>query len=232
MAVTVDPSASAVDAAAAALAGYAFYRVPEAATAAVQAARLDGSGGGGANDGAYDDIDAAAAAVAPTFSTSTSSSHHRPCVLLTYSTASYRRLARCIPRAGELTVDIGSAYGDATALMASAAGEGNVLGLDVGSKFVAASKAKHPGLRFEQVDALEDPAFLARGEDSRRRRGSCDTSLHNLFLSYLLLLLLLLVLLLLWFILHQRVLYRSSNDSSGCFFRETLLRRRRRARAR
>ena len=45
-----------------------------------------------------------------------------PAVLLTYSTASYRRLARSVPRPGELTVEIGSAYGDATALMAAAVG--------------------------------------------------------------------------------------------------------------
>ena len=86
----------------------------------------------------------------------------RPKVLVCRSTKAYRRLALCVPRPGERTVDIGSAYGDATALMAEAAGEDAVLGIDVSKHFVDQSSAARPGLRFERLDALEDPALLAR----------------------------------------------------------------------
>ena len=86
----------------------------------------------------------------------------RPKVLVCRSTKAYRRLALCVPRPGERTVDIGSAYGDATALMAEAAGKDAVLGIDVSKHFVNQSSAARPGLRFERLDALEDPALLAR----------------------------------------------------------------------
>jgi len=86
----------------------------------------------------------------------------RPKVLVCRSTKAYRRLALCVPRPGERTVDIGSAYGDATALMAEAAGKDAVLGIDVSKHFVDQSSAARPGLRFERLDALEDPALLAR----------------------------------------------------------------------
>ena len=46
--------------------------------------------------------------------------------------------------------------------MARAAGPDRVLGLDVAHRFVSAARAKHPGLAFERLDALEDPAFLAQ----------------------------------------------------------------------
>ena len=86
----------------------------------------------------------------------------RPKVLVCRSTKAYRRLASCVPISGEKTVDIGSAYGDATALMAQAAGKGAVLGIDVSKHFVDQSSASRPDLRFERLDALEDPALLAR----------------------------------------------------------------------
>ena len=78
----------------------------------------------------------------------------RPKVLVCRSTKAYRRLALCVPRPGERTVDIGSAYGDATALMAEAAGKDAVLGIDVSKHFVDQSSAARPGLRFERLDAL------------------------------------------------------------------------------
>ena len=86
----------------------------------------------------------------------------RPKVLVCRSTKAYRRLASCVPISGEKTVDIGSAYGDATALMAQAAGKDAVLGIDVSKHFVDQSSASRPDLRFERLDALEDPALLAR----------------------------------------------------------------------
>ena len=142
-------AAGAVDAATVALARYSFYRVPEAPSAAAACRRevppLDGGLGVGARP---HDSDETAAANDETAAAAAA-------VLICYSTAAYRRLARSVPRRGERTVDVGSAYGDATALMATAAGAEHVLGLDVGAKFVAASRAKFPALRFEQLDALE-----------------------------------------------------------------------------
>ena len=84
-------------------------------------------------------------------------------VLLVASTEAFRRLARLVPRPGERVVDVGSAYGDATALMARATGDAStVLGLDVAQQFVDAATRNHPDVRFARVDALEDPAHFAR----------------------------------------------------------------------
>ena len=134
----------AIDSAAAALAPYDFYRVhergevsPPALVGGIPAAALDPR-------------------------SLPSLPRDRPCVLLSHSTETFRRLARSVPSPGEYTVDVGSAHGDATALMARAAGPDRVLGLDVAHRFVAAARAKHPGLAFERLDALEDPAFLAQ----------------------------------------------------------------------
>lgn len=134
----------AIDSAAAALAPYDFYRVhergevsPPALVGGIPAAALDPR-------------------------SLPSLPRDRPCVLLSHSTETFRRLARSVPSPGEYTVDVGSAHGDATALMARAAGPDRVLGLDVAHRFVSAARAKHPGLAFERLDALEDPAFLAQ----------------------------------------------------------------------
>ena len=51
-------------------------------------------------------------------------------VLLSHSTETFRRLARSVPSPGEYTVDVGSAHGDATALMRARRVD-RVLGLDV-----------------------------------------------------------------------------------------------------
>ena len=135
----------AIDSAAAALAPYDFYRVHERGEAPPPSALVGGTPAAA--------LDARSLPSLP---------RDRPCVLLSYSTETFRRLARSIPSPGEYTVDVGSAHGDATALMARAAGPDRVLGLDVAHRFVAAARAKHPGLTFERLDALEDPAFLAQ----------------------------------------------------------------------
>lgn len=191
--------AGAVSAAAAALADYVFYVVPEtpAGAAAFTARPSDppptdrwvGASSREERDGSpLGGSPAASAAAHPTDPTEgergrspggggrspgsiggSTTTPAPPCVLIVHSTASYRRLARGVPRFGELTVDVGAAHGDATTLMAQAAGTASVLGLDVSVKFVAAARKKHPGVRFEQLDALEDLAFLVR-TDARRDR--------------------------------------------------------------
>jgi precorrin-6B methylase 2 len=86
-------------------------------------------------------------------------------VVLCYSTAEYRALARGIPQPARdrKAVDIGSAYGDATAVLAAALGPaGSVLGIDVSRDFISASSARFPSIRFARVDVLEDPVFAAQ----------------------------------------------------------------------
>ena len=95
----------AIDSAAAALAPYDFYRVHERGEAPPPSALVGGTPAAA--------LDARSLPSLP---------RDRPCVLLSYSTETFRRLARSIPSPGEYTVDVGSAHGDATALMARAAG--------------------------------------------------------------------------------------------------------------
>jgi len=88
-----------------------------------------------------------------------------PVVLLTETTRAFRHVAASLPN--PLTdiriVDIGSAYGDATQMMADAMGDSSrVLGVDVGAQFVLGAAQRFPQLHFEQLDVLEDGMFAVQ----------------------------------------------------------------------
>ncbi|CAM9961473.1 unnamed protein product, partial [Heterosigma akashiwo] len=62
-----------------------------------------------------------------------------------------------------LAVDIGSAFGNtAGALAATLKDPARVLGIDVGWKFVQASRQNYPDIRFERLDVLEDFEFVSQ----------------------------------------------------------------------
>ena len=106
---------------------------------------------------------ATAAAVASRLQLHRDDSSSSRSVVLCRSTATYRALARRVPREGERCADVGSAHGDATAALAAAVGDASlVVGVDVSAAFVELSRSRHPTIRFERLDALEDPALLAR----------------------------------------------------------------------
>ena len=86
-------------------------------------------------------------------------------IVVVRSTDEFRQLARLLP--AELgkpafAVDIGSAFGHTTELLADELGESAVLGVDTGWRFVSASRKRCPSLRFERLDVLEDAPFLAQ----------------------------------------------------------------------
>lgn len=81
------------------------------------------------------------------------------------TTDEFRQLVRILP--SELgrpafALDIGSAYGHTTALLAEALGESAVLGVDIGLHFVLESRKRCPSLRFERLDVLEDAQYLVQ----------------------------------------------------------------------
>ena len=89
------------------------------------------------------------------------------------TTDAFRGLARACARGADgcddnaehiaLAVDIGSAYGHTTNALARALGDpSRTLGIDVGWKFVQASRQRFPHLRFERLDVLEDQNHVAQ----------------------------------------------------------------------
>ena len=79
-------------------------------------------------------------------------------LLIARETSAYRQLARSQPCATDRVVEIGAAHGAATALLAERAG--SVLGLEISPTVINATRAAHPDLSFEEVDALEDTPRL------------------------------------------------------------------------
>jgi hypothetical protein len=107
-------------------------------------------------------------------------------VILVRSTEEYREQARRLPREAAaaarpaLAIDIGSAYGHTTEILARELGSNEaVVGIDVGWKFVDESRKRCPQLRFERLDVLEDQQFVVQLVDgcrATRRSGSSSSS--------------------------------------------------------
>lgn len=94
-------------------------------------------------------------------------------IILVHSTEEYREQARSLPRAADLrpalAIDIGSAYGHTTEILARELGSNEaVVGIDVGWKFVDESRKRCPHLRFERLDVLEDQQFVIQLVNSYR----------------------------------------------------------------
>lgn len=92
-------------------------------------------------------------------------------VTVVRSTEEYRDRARCLPRElgrPALAIDIGSAYGHTTEILARQIGHDGVVGIDVGWKFVDQSRKRCPELRFERLDVLEDQKYVIQLVESCR----------------------------------------------------------------
>jgi hypothetical protein len=99
-------------------------------------------------------------------------------VILVPSTDDFRERATTLPAdelAGgspspALALDIGSAYGHTTDILARSLGKygSAVVGIDVGWKFVDEARKRWPGRRFERLDVLEDQQFVLQLVASHR----------------------------------------------------------------
>ncbi|CAE8631238.1 unnamed protein product [Polarella glacialis] len=71
-------------------------------------------------------------------------------------TVVYRKMARILPSFGEMALDVGSATGACTAILARSCGKENVLGIDISIQEVEHSRKIHEDLRFECLDVLKE----------------------------------------------------------------------------
>ncbi|KAF8071307.1 IP5P13 [Scenedesmus sp. PABB004] len=95
-----------------------------------------------------------------------------PLVLVCADTESYRCLARSQLCRADAVLELGCSYGVCTAQLAQHAGQ--VVGVDCGSEVVAEARRRHPHVRFEVADALEQPAELLAIARSMRQRAGCS----------------------------------------------------------
>jgi hypothetical protein len=75
-------------------------------------------------------------------------------VVVCKTTDEYRRLARSQLTPADHVIEIGSSYGKCTEIIHQHT-KGRVIGIDVSSESVAASRLEYPAIRFERFDALE-----------------------------------------------------------------------------
>jgi hypothetical protein len=75
-------------------------------------------------------------------------------IVVCKTTDEYRRLARSQLTPADHVIEIGSSYGKCTEIIHQHT-KGRVIGIDVSSESVAASRLDYPAIRFERFDALE-----------------------------------------------------------------------------
>lgn len=86
-----------------------------------------------------------------------------PVMVLAAETAGFRQMCRwLVPHQAAYCLEIGSAHGHATKILAGACPGGRVVGVDKGNEFVRASRATYPELTFERMDVLMAPQYLSQ----------------------------------------------------------------------
>lgn len=75
------------------------------------------------------------------------------------TTAQYHALARALPGTQDACVEIGSAYGDCTSILASRS-DGKAIGIDISSECVQEASIRHPNISFHEIDVLRDKERL------------------------------------------------------------------------
>ena len=80
--------------------------------------------------------------------------------IITAETDVFRKMARVLPTPDDVVMEVGSAAGACTAILARSCGGGNVIGIDISMHEVTHARLEHPDLRFECVDVLDEPEKL------------------------------------------------------------------------
>lgn len=83
----------------------------------------------------------------------------RRVVVVVEETDEFRKHVRAHATAGERVVEVGSSFGEGTAIAAECCGD--VLGLDTSAELVAEARRRRPKLRFERIDAIAEPERFA-----------------------------------------------------------------------
>lgn len=73
----------------------------------------------------------------------------------------FRKMARVLPRFGDIALEVGSATGACTQILARSCGDQNVVGVDISRLEVDEARRAHPGLRFECIDVLQEKEKLS-----------------------------------------------------------------------
>jgi len=81
-----------------------------------------------------------------------------PCIAVVPDTSSFRHLGRSLVTADDHVVEVGSCHGHCTAVLQSRAA--SVLAFDVSEDFLAESRRRVPGARFEFLDIFEEHGRL------------------------------------------------------------------------
>jgi len=99
-------------------------------------------------------------------------------VVVTSTTAAYRRLALSQVSLGDTALEIGSCYGDTTEILRLHTG-GRALGVDISHRMIAESRRRFPECRFEVFDALTENLRSLSGTDS----WSCEDVITAVFVD-------------------------------------------------
>ncbi|CAK0789021.1 unnamed protein product [Prorocentrum cordatum] len=80
--------------------------------------------------------------------------------VITAETDIFRHMARVLPETGDVVMEVGSATGACTAILARSCGSENVIGIDISMQEVTRARLEHPDLRFENLDVLKEKERL------------------------------------------------------------------------